>query len=523
MCPRSQPAAAPTTIGVVGAGTMGAGIAQVSALAGARTLLYDPIAQARERAVESIERRLARMAQRERISESEAAAARERLSACDALDALAEAELVIEAAPEDLELKHETFAALAAVVSADCVLATNTSSLSITEVAADVPEPGRVVGMHFFNPVPAMALVECVAGEQTSAEAVAVARAAGEAMGKRVIAAPDIAGFLVNRVNRPFSLEALALLEAGVASPEEIDRIARLSGGFRMGPFELMDLIGIDTNQAVAESLYRASYGEPRYRPSALQARKIAAGALGRKTGRGWYDHAPDGDVDAPATADPKPPAGGGGDGRAVAILGDCPVIRELSALATDAGWRTRADALGDAWIVVDGRLAADAPPVETPAPVMRLLAGGSLHALAPGAVGFHALPPLGESTTIELAVTERTRADARERVEAFVASLGRVAVPVGDAPGLVLGRIVCQLINEAAFLVGEGNGAAADVDEGMTLGVNHPRGPVAWSRLIGLPHVCAVLDGLARELGDPRYRVAPLIRQRLAVGAELG
>ena len=196
-------------------------------------------------------------------------------------------DLIIEAVPEDLELKRRVLAGL----PRHAVLATNTSSLSVTEVAAGVPDPERVVGLHFFNPPRKMRLVELIAGARSSAAALATARAAAEAMGKHVIDAPDQAGFLVNRVNRPFSLEGLKLLEEGVADAETIDRVLHLGAGFRLGPFALMDLIGIDVNHAVAESMHRSSYGEPRYRPSPLAARKVAAGALGRKTGEGWFTY----------------------------------------------------------------------------------------------------------------------------------------------------------------------------------------------------------------------------------------
>ena len=214
----------------------------------------------------------------------------------------------------------------------DCVLATNTSSLSVTALAAGVPGPERVVGMHFFNPPPIMQLLEVVAGERSGEPALARARAAGEAMGKHVIDAADGAGFLVNRCNRPFALEGLRLVEQRLATPEQVDRICRMAGGFRMGPFELMDLVGIDVGFTISKSFFEQSFGEPRWRPSPLAARAVAAGRHGRKTGEGWYRY-PDG-----PPADPEPPEPGGGDGLVV-IAGESELAEELAEAAIGAGW----------------------------------------------------------------------------------------------------------------------------------------------------------------------------------------
>ncbi|MDX6583818.1 MAG: 3-hydroxybutyryl-CoA dehydrogenase [Solirubrobacterales bacterium] len=504
----------PNTIGVLGAGTMGAGIAQLAAQSGARTLLYDPVPEALARGTERIGEALARRVEKGKLSAEEATGIRDRVEATGELSDLGPCDLVIEAAPEAIELKRELLGGLAAAVGEQCVIATNTSSLSVTELAAALPSPGRVIGLHFFNPPAAMRLVELVAGTESSPGALALGRATGEAMGKRVIDAADVAGFLVNRCNRPFSLEALRLLERRIADPAAIDRAMRLGCGFRMGPFELMDLVGLDTNFAVAESLHRASFGEPRYRPSPLQARMVAAGRLGRKSGRGWYES----DERDP---DPEPPPPGGGEGRPLAVLGELPIAAELRAAAADAGWDV-ADEVGEAepWLVVDCRLDADGDG--SGVPTARLLAAGALHRLDPLSAGFHALPPLAGAKLIETTATPLTSAAAAARLDELIAGIGRIAQPAGDAPGLLGGRIVCQLINEAALLIGAGNATPDDVDAGMELGLNHPRGPVAWSAAIGLDHVGAVLDALRAEEGGERYAVAPLLRRGLATGSSL-
>ncbi len=515
----------PDTIAVIGAGTMGAGIAQLAAQAGARTLLHDPVPEALERGIAGIAKGLDRLVAKGKRTAEEVAEITGRIEAAPTLEDLAPAGLVIEAAPERLEIKLDLFGKLAGIVAPDAVLATNTSSLSVTEIAASTPGTERVVGFHFFNPAPVMKLVEVVAGEGSSEEALAIARATGEAMGKHVVDAADVAGFLVNRVNRPYSLESLRLLQARIGTVEQLDRVMRLGAGFRMGPFELMDLIGIETNHAVAEGFYRQTFGEPRFQPSPLQARKIQAGHLGRKTGRGWYayaDGAPHRPEDAPA------PEAGGGAGRVVAVVGSIPLADELRSAIADAGFAVLGadgapEAAGDEpWLTLDLRLEASEGALPA-GPRAVLLARGSLHALDPQAAGFHAVAPLAGSRLIEVTATEATTPEALERLEALITGIGRHVERVADAPGLALGRVVAQLINEAAFLIGQGDATPEDVDAGMRLGVNHPRGPIAWSAALGLPHVVAILDALHRELGEERYRVAPLLRRRLAVGADLG
>ena len=504
---------APRVIGVVGAGTMGAGIAQLGCLAGARTLLHDADPAALERALERIPAQLERGAERRRWSADDARAARERLEGVGELGELSDCELIIEAAPEALELKRELFGTLSEVAPG-AVLASNTSSIPISSIAPAAADPGRVVGMHFFNPAPLMRLVEVIAGLDSSQEALSVARATGEAMGKRVIDAADGPGFLVNRCNRPFALEALKLLAERVADVETIDRICRLGGGFRMGPFELSDLVGLDVGLEVARSFHELSFGEPRWRPSPLAARQVAAGRLGRKSGRGWYAYG-----DGPhRPEDPPTPPAGGGDGRLVVIAGDLPLAEELRGVAGAAGYAAVAPLAAEGevpWLAIDCGAAPEEPPLQG-GPRALLCAEGSLHGLDPGggAVGFHLLAPLEDCALVELTRSATTTALAAERAEAFFTSLGRHVAWVGDAPGLVLGRIVCQLVNEACFAVAEGVGSRDDVDDGMVLGLNHPRGPFAWLRAIGPVHVLAVLDALRGELGEERYRAAPLLRR---------
>jgi 3-hydroxybutyryl-CoA dehydrogenase len=518
------PAPLPAAIGVAGAGTMGSGIAQLACVAGIPTLLHDPDGDALARGIERIHRQLEREVERGRMDRAGADGARERLAPAPALEDLAGCELVIEAAPERAEIKRDLFARLSQIVSADCVLASNTSSLLVTALAGAASPAERVVGMHFFNPPPVMKLLEVVAGAQSSPRAIAVARTTGEAMGKHVIEAADGPGFIVNRTNRPFALEGLKLLGERIATIEQIDRICRLGGGFRMGPFELMDLVGVDVGLDIARSFYEQSFGEPRWRPSMIAARTVAAGRTGRKVGRGYYAY-PEGGEHRPP--DPPAPDAGGGDG-VVVIAGESQLALELADAAAQAGWDvadpiTAADGPAPALILdLTGGEEPDAPLQGAPQAIC--CAAGSLTALDPGgsAIGFHALPPLADASLVELTRGPDSAASAAEAAERFFATLGMHTEWVEDAPGLVLGRIVCQVINEAAFALGEGVGSAQDIDAGMVHGLNYPRGILAWADEIGLDHVLAVLDGLYSERGEERYRVAPLLR-RLGWSGRLG
>jgi 3-hydroxybutyryl-CoA dehydrogenase len=469
------PPTPPRIIGVLGAGTMGAGIAQLACRAGARTLLHDPIPAALERGAEKARGGLEKEAAKGRLTAEEAQAAAARLEVVAGLEAFAPCDLVIEAAPELPELKREIYGRLSEIVSGECVLATNTSSLPVTRIAAGASNPERVVGMHFFNPAPLMALVEVIAGLRSGEGALALADATGRAMGKTVIRASDGPGFLVNRCNRPFGLEALRLLGERVADVPTIDRIVRLGGGFRMGPFELSDLVGVDTGFDVSRSFYELSFGEPRWRPSPIQAQRVAAGLHGRKTGRGYYDYTGEGPHRPP---DPEPPPGGG-DAR---VRGAGPVAEALRALARgDSGPEIVVEGLG-------GTVAGE-PFYALPSPAR----GETQDATAQGT----------------LSLVEVTGAAGEQ---AF-AGLGLHTARVQPSAVGVLPRIVCQVINECAFALGEGVGSAQDIDAGMTLGMNYPRGPLAWADAIGLEQVTATLDLLWQAYREERYRMAPALR----------
>jgi 3-hydroxybutyryl-CoA dehydrogenase len=283
-----------------------------------------------------------------------------------------------------------------------------------------------------------------------------------------------------------------------------------------------MDLVGIDVGFEVTKSFNELSFGEPRWRPNPIQARMVAAGRLGRKSGRGYYEYAEDGPY---RPDDPEPPSAGGGDGTPLALLGDGPLAGGLRERARAAGYELREG--GPAELVVDAgvhpelaRAGSPPPPLPGGAPTIVLCAATSLAARGePGAVGFHLLPPLEDARLVELTRLPTTQSFACEAAEQFFGNLGFLTEWVDDAPGLVLGRIVCQLVNEAYFAIGEGVGSAQDVDTGLTLGLSHPHGPVAWGNAIGMAHVLGVLDGLWGERHEERYRAAPLLRRGAGSG----
>jgi 3-hydroxybutyryl-CoA dehydrogenase len=517
-------------IGVLGAGTMGAGIAQLACKSGAETLLFDPIPEALEKGRERVHDGLRREAAKGKLTAEQAQAAAERLRTVGDLEELAGCELVIEAVPERIELKHEIYGRLSEIVSEKCVLATNTSSLPVTAIAAGATNPERVVGMHFFNPAPVMALLEVIAGVRSGEEALRLARATGRAMRKTVIDASDGPGFLVNRCNRPFGLEALRMLSERISDIETIDRIVRMEGGFRMGPFELMDLVGVDTGLEVSKSFYELSFGEPRWRPSPISARYAAAGMHGRKSGVGYYDYT----AGSHRPEDPPVPEALDGAGEGVLVIsGEGTLAGELRDAATQAGYEVRGPHQPSGGVLPslivecdrepaeEDALGATAEAADRGAARMILCSSGSLGALDPAgsAVGFHVLPSFADAKLVELTRSESSSPLAAERAKRLVASLGKHVAWVGDAPGLVLGRIVCQVINESAFAFGEGVGEAADIDTGMLLGLSHPRGPLEWADAIGLDHVLSVLEALSREYREERYRPAPALRRLVAAG----
>jgi 3-hydroxybutyryl-CoA dehydrogenase len=502
------------TIGIIGAGTMGAGIALVALYAGAEVYVQDAYPQMLDKAIEYINKFLEKKQQGDRLK---------KLHLTSKLEDLVQAQVIIEAAPEQLALKKDLFAKLDAICSPAAILASNTSTLSVTAIAAATKRPERVAGMHFFNPAPVLPLVEVVRAAKTSTETVQALVDLALALGKTAVVTGDTPGFIVNRVARPFYGEALRLLGEGVASVEAIDAIVEQGGGFRMGPFRLMDLIGIDINAGAMQSMYEQTFGEPRYRPHWIQMQKLAAGELGRKTGRGFYEY---GDYETKSEVGQV--AIGGGSGRVLISEGSwAPGLAEL---CRQAGYAVDsvpdADDKPVACFVVAGRAEEAASLLSwydesLPADVA-LLAQCADIAVSEMATwvkhperltGFDGLF-FGNGPMATLTASAQFDASLKSNVETLLGTLGRRAYWLTESPALVLPRIVCQLVNEAAFAQLEGVADGATIDLAMKLGVNYPRGPLEWGKALGYDKVLAVLDHLYAEYHEERYRACVLLRR---------
>ena len=508
---------ASSTVAVMGAGAMGAGIAQIAAQAGHRVQLHDVRMGAGETAKQGIAAALRRQVEKGKLAQADVDAALGRIATTVMLPDAVTAGLVVEAIVEDFAAKHELFERLDGIVAPACILASNTSSFSITALSAGLAHPERVVGMHFFNPVPLMPLVEVIAGLATSPAVVESVSATAAAWGKVPVLAASTPGFIVNRCARPFYGEALRLLAEGAADAATLDAVLREAGGFRMGPFELMDLIGLDVNLAVTKSVWEGYFHDPRYAPSLRQQELVAAGWLGRKAGRGFYDYAPGAILPAARseTAQPVPAkiTVHGDLGVAAALAsrieaGGVTVIHERVDSRFPGGAIHVAGKAGGVWMALtDGRTATS-----------RVVASGVrdmvLFDLA-----------LDYATTSRIAVA---RADTciEEAYAAAIGALSAAGIAVSrfdDPAGLAVMRIVAALANEAADAVMQRVAPPAAVDLAMRQGVNYPLGPLEWGDAIGVATVRDVLLHLATHYGEDRYRVSPLVARRAATGGSLG
>jgi len=491
-----------STVAVIGSGAMGAGIAQVAATAGHQVLLFDTWPDAADKAILEIGKTYAKLVEKGRMGAVESDLARERLKRIASLHEAAGAVLVIEAIVENLDAKRLLFAELEGIVGDRCILATNTSSISVTAIGAQLRRPERLVGMHFFNPVPLMALVEVISGLATSREVANVVHATAESWGKSPVHAKSTPGFIVNRVARPYYAEALRLLLEQAADVATLDAVMRDCGGFRMGPFELMDLIGHDVNFSVTNSVFAAYYNDPRFTPSILQQELVNAGFLGRKTGRGFYRYGDDAAKPAPQSEAPsqKPSAlrHAGGLG-AVDALAERLRGAGFDPVAIEAAPGLYCE--GAAIHLTDGRSATE-----------RAEADGHRDTIL-----FDLLLDPAGATRIALARADQCGDAAWQAAVGLFQSAGFAVTRLDDVPGMAVMRTVAMLANEAADAVNQGVCSARAVDIAMQKGVNYPRGPLAWADSMGLRQVVTVLANLAATYGEDRYRVSPLLRRKLA------
>ncbi|NVK19491.1 MAG: 3-hydroxyacyl-CoA dehydrogenase [Methylocystaceae bacterium] len=496
-------------IGVIGAGTMGAGIAQVAAHAGHDVWLYDVAPQAVERGINQVTQGLDKLVGRGTMSATDKDDLLARLKPASELSQLADCALVIEVIVEKLDVKQNLFAQLEDICGPETILATNTSSISVTSIASGLKHPNRLVGMHFFNPAPIMKLVEVVSGLATTQDVASCIYDTATAWGKHAVYTNSTPGFIVNRVARPFYAEGLRIYQEGGADFVTIDTVMRECGGFRMGPFELMDLIGHDVNYAVTNSVFDAYYGDPRFLPSLVQKELVNAGRLGRKTKAGFYDYHEE--------AETQQISDHGVVDRSidrVKISGNCTAVQGLVDLLEktdglhldideDVNYPAQIQIGNATMMLCDGRFAT-----------VRSRDEGIENLIHFDLALNYSLTP-----RIVLAKSIQASEDALKDAIVLFQLLGKKVNVIEDIPGLIVMRTLAMLANEGADAVFQQVCTIEDVDIAMKGGVNYPLGPMQWSDQVGLATIFDTLQGLGQSYGEDRYRISPLILKTVAAG----
>ncbi|MBA2960899.1 MULTISPECIES: 3-hydroxyacyl-CoA dehydrogenase [Ramlibacter] len=496
-----------STVGVVGAGAMGRGIAQIAAQAGSTVVLYDTQPEAVRRAVQDIGAQWDRLAEKGRLDAAAVQACKERLRPAETLEQLAACDLVVEAVVERLDVKKDLFGRIEGIVGPDAVLATNTSSLSVTAIAAGLKRPQRFAGYHFFNPVPLMKVVEVIAGLKTDPAVCEALAAHARQMGHTPVQAQDTPGFIVNHAGRGYGTEALRIVGEGVADFATIDRILKDQVGFKLGPFELMDLTALDVSHPVMESIYRQYFDEPRYRPSVITAQRLSAGVVGRKSGEGFYRY-----IDGKAQVAPEP---------AVPTVDELPPVwvstraarrAELYQLLKDLGARIETGQSPSAQaLTLVAPLGFD---VTTVAVVERLDPART--------VGIDLLVEDTATRRRVLATNPATRPDMRDAAHALFARDGKPVSVIRDSAGFVTQRVVGTIVNIASDICQQRICSPQDLETAVTLGLGYPLGPLAMGNRWGPANVLEVLFNMQTVYGDPRYRPSPWLRRRGAIGLSL-
>ncbi len=493
--------------GIVGTGAMGRGIAQIAAQSGSSVLLYDMQPGAALNALQAIYSQWEKMAEKGRLAADQLSDCKARLSCASSLAALAHCDLVIEAIVERLDLKQALFAELESLLRVDAIVASNTSSLSVTALAAQLKHPERLAGFHFFNPVPLMKVVEVIAGLKTDTRVCDRLSAYARQMGHTPVQAQDTPGFIVNHAGRGYGTEALRVVNEGVADFATIDRILKDQAGFKLGPFELMDLTALDVSHPVMESIYHQYYEEPRYRPSVITAQRLAGGMVGRKSGEGFYQYV-NGvqqlSVEAVApVVDELPP---------VWVSPRATRRVELLHLLKNLGAKIETGALpSESALTLVAPLGFD---VTTVAVVDRLDPSRT--------VGIDMLIDDAATKRRVLATNPATRPDMRNAAHALMARDGKAVSVIRDSAGFVTQRVVATIVNIASDICQQGICSPADLETAVTLGLGYPRGPLAMGNLYGPASVLEVLFNMQTVYGDPRYRPSPWLRRRGAIGLSL-
>lgn len=478
-------------IAVIGAGAMGQGIVQVSVQGGMPVYIFDLKEGGADAAKAAIKKRLERLVEKERISQEACQSAVALMHPVASLEEVADADLVVEAVFENLEVKRELFTKLEAVVSKHAIIASNTSSIPIASIASACSHPERVAGLHFFNPVPLMKLVEVIVSAATSQATIETLVAIGKQMTRTPVVVKDSPGFLVNMGGRAFTTEGLAIYQDRVASPEQIDAIMRDCHGFRMGPFELMDLTGIDVNYPVSQIIYNGFMQDARLRTSFLHKAMVDAGRLGRKTGQGWFTYEEGKMLNAPSPD--YIPQGTAGP---VAVASDS---TELAALCTELGLELVAD---------DGACPLLAAPIGTDATETALKLGVDSRRLV-------CIDPVGSlEKRVVLMMAPGADSQAADKVAAGIIANGRAATLIRDSAGFVGQRLAAMVSNLGCFMADIGLASPADIDTAMRLGLNYPKGPLEIADHLGVDTVFTIMQEMHNISGDDRYRPSLWLRR---------
>ncbi|UYO94202.1 3-hydroxyacyl-CoA dehydrogenase [Pollutimonas sp. M17] len=497
------------TVGIVGAGAMGRGIAQIAAQAGLDVLLFDLNLQAIEAARENLRQMWGKLVAKGKLSEQLAAESLARIAACNDLPAMAGADLVIEAVVERLDVKCDLFRQLEGIVAPDCILASNTSSLSITAIAQACERPQRVLGYHFFNPVPLMKVVEVIDGLRSDPRAGDALMDLARLMGHTPVRAKDMPGFIVNHAGRGMNIEGLKTAQESVAPYYQVDAIMREQAGFRMGPFELMDLTALDVSHPVMESIYRQFYDEPRFRPSPIAAVRTAGKLLGRKTGEGFYAY-PEGQKQVPA--EPPVPALPQG-------------LKVWLAPYHSIGHKRAAALLKSLGASV---VAAEAPPADaliivTPYGEDTATVVGEHQLDGERTVALDTFFGLDQSRRRVLMCSVATQPKWRDAAHALFAGDGSPVSVIDDSAGFVAQRIVAAIVNVASDIAQQSIATPSDIDLAVSLGLGYPKGgPLSMGDALGAAHVLEILRAMQRVTGDMRYRPSPWLQRRVQLGLPL-
>jgi 3-hydroxybutyryl-CoA dehydrogenase len=495
------------TVGIVGAGAMGRGIAQIATQSGSAVLLFDMQTEASLAAQTAVYAQWDKLLEKGRLDAEQVKAYKSRLNCASALTKLANCNLIVEAIVERLDVKVSLFSELENLVSPNTVLATNTSSLSVTAIAAKLKRPAQFAGFHFFNPVPLMKVVEVIAGLKTSASVCADLATYAKQMGHTPVQAQDTPGFIVNHAGRGYGTEALRIVSEGVADFATIDRILKDQIGFKLGPFELMDLTALDVSHPVMESVYHQYYEEPRYRPSVITAQRLAGGILGKKVGEGFYRY--DNGVQQ---ISPEPPA---------------PKVDEMPPV-----WVSPRAARRSELLQLLKNLGADIETGASPSPQALTLVAplgfdittvAVVERLDPArTIGIDMMMDDASTKRRVLATNPATRPDMRRAAHALFARDGKAVSVIRDSGGFVSQRVVATIVNIAADMCQQSICSPADLETAVTLGLGYPKGPLAMGNLYGPTNVLEVLFNMQTVYGDPRYRPSPWLRRRGAIGLSL-